>query len=236
MIDSIVKALEGLLALNKAVESLLVDVIASYSPWLAPVIPAYMTWHSMSSILGFPVWVAWVGAAVIETIGLSAIQTAIFFWNFNQTKGVSTPAAPFWLAVITAMFYLTVVISANVLIEVYPQSEILVKALLSSLSVCGGVIIAMRAGQARRERKVEIEKQERRELRKVQGVQLAPQFAPLQVQTKYNWHNLPQDVKEAIRDMSAPEIVQSFGVSERTAQYWRSRNHNGNGSHQEINK
>ena len=223
--DRAVQAMEGLLKLNKATESLLVDIIASYSPWLAPVIPAYMTWHSMQSILGFPVWTAWIGAAVIETLGLSSIQTTVAFWNYNQVRSSSAPYAPVWLAVIASAFYLVVVISANVLIEIYPGSSILVKALLSSLSVCGGVIIAMRAGQARRERRAEVERQERREMRRVQAVQLAPQFAP-QVQAKNNWHNLPRETKEAIRSMTAPEIMQSFGVSERTAQYWRSRNKN----------
>lgn len=37
-----------------AVESLLIDVIAATSPWLAPLLPAYMTWYGMYTEMQFP--------------------------------------------------------------------------------------------------------------------------------------------------------------------------------------
>ena len=58
MINRIVKTLHELLRLNRATESLIIDVIASYSPWLAPLVPAYMTYQHMTGLLDFPRWAA----------------------------------------------------------------------------------------------------------------------------------------------------------------------------------
>ena len=227
VIKRIVNMLEGLLSLNRATENLLVDVVSSYSPWLTPVIPAYMTWVTMQSVLGFPVWMAWISAAVVETLGLSAIQTTISFWDYNRVKGASSPSAPVWLSLLTAGYYLAAVISANVLIEVYPQYTVMVKALLSSLSVCSGVIIAMRSGQARRERKAEIERIERREQRKAQ-IEGSGNLQPLQLQVSEtfkvsptSWRNLPELAKQRVSQLSVDDIRSEFGVQERTAYNWK---------------
>ena len=56
MINKFVTMLESLLKLNRATENLLIDIVASYSPWIAPLVPAYMTFQNMIGYLDFPAW------------------------------------------------------------------------------------------------------------------------------------------------------------------------------------
>lgn len=162
MIARIVRFLDGLLKLNRATESLLIDIIASYSPWIAPLVPAYMTFHNMATQLAFPIWAAWAGAVCVETLGLSSIQTAVSFWQWNDSRQKADPQAPMILAVGTGAFYLATVLTVNAMLDGVPLLYRLAKALLSSLSVCAGVILALRAGHARRIMEAEKTHEERK--------------------------------------------------------------------------
>ena len=151
MISRITKFLEGLLRLNRAAEGLLIDIIAGFSPWLAPIVPAFMTFRSMTGLLGFPVWIAWAAAICVEFLGLAAVRTALEFWQWNDDKHKTDPRAPVFLAIIAGSFYLAVVLTVNVTLDNSPGLFRLAKALLSSLSVCAGLILALRAGHARQD-------------------------------------------------------------------------------------
>jgi hypothetical protein len=166
MIKKIVWILQSLLDLNKAIEELVINLVASISPWLTPLVPAMLTWQSVQAQLNFPIWSAWVAAAVIETLGLSSVSTTISFFNYNRSKLKTDSSAPVWLALLTGLFYLGVTLSVNVMLD--PNStpgHRLAKGLLSSLSVCAGVILALRSSQTQRERKAAQDKQERHEAR-----------------------------------------------------------------------
>ena len=167
MICQIVKSLESLVKLNRATENLLIDVVASYSPWVAPVVPALMTYQNMINHLGFPIWAAWAAAICVETLGLSSIQTAVSFWQWNDAKQKADPKAPVLLAVLTGGFYLLTVLTVNAMLDNAPGVYRLAKALLSSLSVCAGVILALRAGHARRMAETEQVRLERKAERQV---------------------------------------------------------------------
>jgi hypothetical protein len=120
-------------------ERTLIDNVAATVPWLAPVSPAYMAWHNAVTLLGWPVWVAWVVAAAIEGLGLSVISTAFQLWKEKRNT--------FLVAVGTTVFYLFVVITVNVLLELgFPVW--IAKALLSLLSVPAAVTIALRSQNA----------------------------------------------------------------------------------------
>lgn len=162
MIARIVTMLEALLKLNRATENLFIDIVASYSPWIAPLVPAYMTYQNMTGYLAFPGWAGMAGAVCVETLGLSAIQTAVSFWQWNDSRQKSSPKAPVILAVVTGGFYLVTVLTVNAMLDNTPGLYRLAKALLSSLSVCAGVILALRAGHARRVSEAEQERQERK--------------------------------------------------------------------------
>jgi hypothetical protein len=165
MINRIVSTLQNLLRLNRATESLLIDIIASYSPWLAPIVPALMTYQNMVTHLGFPHWAGLAGAAVVETLGLSSVQTTITFWSWNSMRSKSAPRAPLALAVFTGLFYLATVLTVNAMLDNTAPIYRIAKALLSSLSLCAGVILALRAGHAQRLADMDQQRQQRREER-----------------------------------------------------------------------
>lgn len=148
--------LEGALALSQAFERLLVDVVAAFVPWLAPVIPAYLAFHSLYYVLIKDVlWVSIVGAVVVEFLGLATVTTVVQFGDFNASltpnpsPEVRGEKAPFWPAALIAGFYLIVVLTVNVLLDNSEPIQKFAKLLLSTLSVAGAVTISLR-GQHRR--------------------------------------------------------------------------------------
>ena len=116
-------------------ERTLIDNVAATVPWLAPVSPAYMVWNNAVQLLGWPVWVAWVVALAVEGLGLSVVSTAFQLWRQKRNT--------FWMAVGTTVFYLSVVITVNVALELGAPTWF-AKALLSLLSVPAAVTIALR--------------------------------------------------------------------------------------------
>jgi len=149
-VASVVQVLEGALALSQAFERLLVDVVASFVPWLAPVIPAYLAFDSLYGVLIKGVlWISVVGAAVVEFLGLATVTTVVQFNDFNETRKEGDPKAPLWPAVLTAGFYLIVILTVNVLLDTAEPIHKFAKLLMSSLSVAGAITISLR-GQHRR--------------------------------------------------------------------------------------
>ena len=150
MINKIVSFLRGLLELNRAVESLLVDIVASYAPWIAPVPVAVMSYRHMVGLLDLGTVASLAGAVCIEFLGLSAVSTCVSFWSWNNDATKTTRRAPFALALIAGIFYLWVVITLNALLDPGPPIHKLAKGLIASLSAVAAVILAMRASHARR--------------------------------------------------------------------------------------
>lgn len=181
--------LQEVLAFNRALEETLVDVLAAFVPWLAPAIPAYLAWRNMTGVLGFDPLLAGVGAVVVEFLGLATVSTTITLWDYNDTKRAGEQRAPLWVAGLTALGYIGIVLTVNVLLDDAPTLHLLAQALLSLLSVIGAVTLAVRAQHARRltaieagreaERKAaEAARQERREERQARkAAQAAPQPA-----------------------------------------------------------
>jgi hypothetical protein len=156
-------------------EAVAIDTVSALAPWLAPIIPAFLTYTHMMGSLNYPQWVAFVGALVVEFIGLAAIYTATQFWDYNDAqqtardnrlagmdKKVRERAkkrrqrnAPFQWAAGAMAFYIIVILTVNAALEMETaQSGFTVKVfangLLSLLSVIAGLIIALRSQHRRR--------------------------------------------------------------------------------------
>jgi hypothetical protein len=219
MITSIKKLLEGWGQLIRAVENVLIDNVAATVPWLAPLVPAYMVHDSMINRLGFPLWMGWAGAAVVEFLGLAAVSTAFQFWDYNQGKNKSDNAAPVWIALITASFYMLVVLVVNVMLDQAETINKLAKALLSLLSVVAAVVLALRAQHARRLTDIDRRKIERKEARS-ESLGKLPKVSE-SFGKEFDWRRLTQREQENCRYMTAAEIKIAFpGISERTALNW----------------
>lgn len=155
-------------------ERAILDFISVFVPWAVPVIPAYLTYFHTIDQMDFPIWVARTSAFVVEALGLVSVATAIRFWKNNTLYKGEREKAPFWLAVIVYLFYIVIVLTVNVLLEVEAATRngviILAIGLFTMLSFPASILIAIRA-QFREQ--LEDRKQRHEVRRKPQTVQYA---------------------------------------------------------------
>jgi len=150
-------------SVNK-IKSFVIDAVADVAPWLAPSIPAYLVYQNTSDKLGIPFPFNLFAAIAVETLGLASVHTALEFWRWNGEKRKSDNTAPFVVAVAATMFYMVVVLTVNAVLDytVTLYAQIFAKALLSLLSLDAALIVALRAGHARRMSDIEDDKRERK--------------------------------------------------------------------------
>jgi hypothetical protein len=208
--------------LARKLDTSLVDNIASTTPWLAPVIPAYLAYHNTTTVMGFPAWVAFIGAVVVECLGLATVTTSFQFWDWNDKKRQVDQSAPFWIALTTAAFYLAIVLTVNVLLDGAPLLHRIAKLLLSVLGVVGAITLAIRSQHSRRLAAVEDEKAAKRQERQEKRQQTA---STRQVAAKVpDWRALSEEERDAMRGLSSKQICERYpGLSDRTARYWKSQ-------------
>lgn len=230
--DRVTNFLRGWGDLTRALEATLIDNLAATVPWLAPVLPAYMVYHSLSTVMNFPVQIAWIGAAVVEFLGLSTVATTFQFWDWNDSRRKTDQGAPVWIAAATAAFYLIVVILVNVVLDTAPAVQRFAKALLSTLSVIAAITLAIRSQHARRLEEIDrikAEKRAERRLRRHSGEFPATSASfenlageknlPQHAKTN-DWRRLSRDEKTAIAEMQPAELVHIYPISDRTAREW----------------
>ena len=125
------------------------DLLSAFVPYFVPVIPAFLTFTHTKNEMGFPDWVAWTAAFVVEVLGMASVSTAIRFWRNNQVYKSDKEKAPFWVAVGVYVFYIVIVLSVNVLLEIVSgvRSGAVIWAigLFSLLSFPSGVLISIRS-------------------------------------------------------------------------------------------
>jgi hypothetical protein len=147
------------------VEKNLVKLVAKLAPWLAPFPSAYFVARSGMAHLALPLPVAIVVAAIIETLGLSAVHSALWLADWNASKRKTDPQAPVGVAAALGAVYLVATLGLVVFLEVWPALSTYAPALFPALAVVGGVNLALISQQERREAAVQLEKEERRAAR-----------------------------------------------------------------------
>ncbi len=210
------------------IEAGFINAIAAVTPWLAPMIPAYLVYHNMTERLGYPPAFGLIGAVAVEFLGLSAVYTAITFYQWNDSH--KAERAPFWIAFGAGLFYVVIVLTVNAALDIWPDApgvKIFAHALLSLLSVDAAVIIAIRAQHARRLNEREDAKAERKAAR-----QAATSDATM---TRHDATGGQGDAtmtrQPATREVfittwrdnghvSVAELAAQLGVNPRTAQRW----------------
>lgn len=133
--------------LNNA-ERGIVDFISAFVPYAVPIIPAYLTFYHTQDMMDFPAWVAWTSAFVVEALGLASVATVVRFYLHNKRYKSEQNRAPFWIAFGVYIFYIVVVITVNVILEVVANTRggwiITAIGLFSLLSFPSGVLISIR--------------------------------------------------------------------------------------------
>jgi hypothetical protein len=129
------------------IEKSIINLASAVAPWLVLILTSYMTyWHSIKE-LEFPIPVALSIAVAVEILGFSSVRTGISFWEHNKRYSSDKNQAPIGLVVFTYAFYLVVVLSVNVLLNITAGirwDKILAITLFNLLSVPAGLLVASR--------------------------------------------------------------------------------------------
>jgi len=230
MVDKIVSALQAWQRLTRAVESLLIDNIAATLPYLTPIVPSFLMYHNLAEVLGFPHFIALIGAVITEGLGLASIATAYMLWDYGDSKKTGHRNSPFLVAASMTLLYLLVVILVNSLLDAGSFLVKLAKLLLTLLTVVSGVILAIRSQHARRlaeaeqlraERKAE--KQNRQLASNLQHVAAnSTEVAQILLKPqKRDWRLLSAEERALVATMNTYDIQQHFRIPARTAANWR---------------
>ncbi len=143
------KLFETLANVINGMERGVLDFLSALVPYAVPIIPAYLTYYHTRDMMGFPHWVAVTAAFVVEVLGMTSVSTAIRFYRNNLRYSSEQNKAPFALALFVYIFYLVIVISVNVILEIVAGTRggwiILSIALFTLLSVPSGVLISIRS-------------------------------------------------------------------------------------------
>jgi hypothetical protein len=206
------------------VETSFVNFISAVAPWLAPLVPAYMTFDHAYNTLGFPLWVAIPAAVVVEILGFSAVSTFMAFWFFNRRNKAAGKKAPLGLIIFAFGFYLALIVCSNVLLDTFAGgpwengAKIAVRALFTLQTIPAALIVVARAGH--RDLLTEISKEKQT---KVTGN--LPNVPESAAETfPKNWRKLrptlTEDQVRHIAEGSTKDIAFMYKVSERTALNW----------------
>ena len=183
-------------------ENGILDFLSAFVPYCVPVIPAYLTYFHThdADMMNFPVWVAITAAFVVETLGMASVSTAIKFWRNNQMYKSNENKAPFKLAFGVYLFYIVIVLTVNVMLEIVSGSRsgmiITAIALFSMLSFPSGILIAIRSQY----KEILEERAERKMPRQVISQTTA------QVERKAK---KPSDYYDKIRDLAAASVAKN---------------------------
>ncbi len=130
-------------------ERAILDALSAIVPYTTASIPAYLTYTHTLKQMDFPANIARLAAFTVEVLGVTAVSTAIRFWQWNKTHTQEKDRAPFWLSVSTYGFYILITLSVNVILEIYARQRdpavIWAIGLFSLLSIPSGVLISIRA-------------------------------------------------------------------------------------------
>lgn len=126
----------------------LINWVSSVSPWLTPVLPSALTIVHVGTVIlaGWPDFLRWPVAVVsglaVECIGFAAIHTTLEQW-----RNIGRERWPFYVALATGLFYVALVGTVNVILEITQDlwARVVAIALMCLLTVIGALIIAVRA-------------------------------------------------------------------------------------------
>ena len=221
---------EGVNTNLRSAESSIVNLISTLTPWLAPLIPAYMTFQHVVNYLDFPYWIAITTGLTVEFLGLASVSTTLAFWTHNRRyKRLSKSGqvitqneykrAPTIVPLATFAFYLTVVLTVNVVMDVYgEQAAILAKAMLTTLSIPAAVLIGSRVMHGELMDQIQTERewnrklrQENKEAAKVQQ-EIAPTSSQRRVEDYLQKHSLKPDDFGSGGSYSYTDLAQYLGI------------------------
>lgn len=218
-------------------EGSLVNFLTAFSPWLAPLIPAYMTFNHMIKFLLFDEWLAWVLAGVVEILGFGTVSTGLDFWFYNRRNKAKGKKAPLTLVVLSFGFYLSLIVLSNVILDIAQAfgnttqqswAIISVRFLLTLQTLPAALIVATRTGHRDLLREIKLEKLQK-DAEKVSVAEAKDTKVSENFPKVSDWRKLRPTLSDEdlynIAYLSPAEVqltADKFGVTDRTVENWRS--------------
>jgi hypothetical protein len=154
--------LENLRNWTGQIEALATDAVAKVAPWAAPIPTAYLVGRATVEHLHWPMWVGFITAVIVESLGLATTATALELREYNQSKRKSDPVAPFPLAAVLVGVYLLIATGLTVALDIAPTLAVYSPAIFPLLSLCGVTVLGLRGDHRRRVGAIEAVKAERK--------------------------------------------------------------------------
>jgi len=126
-------------------EEKLIDNVARIVPWFAPLIPASFAYHNSVSVLRLIWYEAAVVAFVVELLGLATVHTFFSLAESMKTAKENKPKHETIIMGFMAAFYLAIVVTVNILLDLEHTWQIIAaRALLSLISIPAAVTLSIR--------------------------------------------------------------------------------------------
>lgn len=251
MLDWIIQSLESWRRLTDAIEVTLIDNLSATIPWLAPLLPAFFTYDGLLGSGLVPRSLAVIAGVVVEFLGLVTVATTVQFFDYNgsvagmenkqrfqkkqnrQSRFLKKPyRAPVLPAGFTAAYYIVLILAVNILLDVNSNTtEKLIKALLSTIGLVGTLTMALRSQHARKIAEIRTKKEqisvarklkfsERKLMKDPESFSPQPKTSP---SSRIDWRRLPAEDRSLIAKMMPREIMDKYGIDERSAYNWLAR-------------
>jgi len=215
-------------------EGSIVNFLTAFAPWLAPLIPAYMTYKHMIEFLKFDAWLAWVLALVVEILGFGCVSTGLDFYFYNRRNKAQSKQAPFTLIIVSFAFYLSLIVFSNVIIDWAKEfgspvqqswSIIIVRFLLTLQTLPAALIVATRTGHRDLLKEIRQEKLEKQQAKENESFAKVSESSLPKVA---DWRKLRPTLSEEdlynLAYLSPADVeitANKFGVTTRTVENWR---------------
>ncbi len=231
-----------------SVESSVVNLLTALAPWLAPLIPAYMTFQHMKDFLFFPDWIAWIAAAIVEILGFSTVSTFLEFWFYNRRERSGKAKAPVEIIIGVFIFYLFLIIVSNVVIDVsiaflsvewQKLAVVIVRFLLTCQTIPAVFIVATRTGHKNLLEDIKKEKDEAKQAKqeRKQGVMESSQKVPNLSNSEEEVSKKPDDWRKVRPTLTLDQLkelanlkpdqirnyAEKIGYTYKTLSNWRMR-------------
>lgn len=126
-------------------EQNLIDNVARFVPWLAPGIPAVFAYMNSRTQLDMEWPIALLIALTVEGLGLASVHTALSLVEHIKTHKQNQPKTEAWIMFGMTLFYLAIVVTVNIILDLqHPVQIIIAKALLSLVSIPAAVTLSIR--------------------------------------------------------------------------------------------
>lgn len=218
------------------VQTDVVRLICALLPWLVPLVPAYITFSHALNEMGYALWISIVMGVVVEGLGLASLVIFFQFWSHNRKYTSTENRMPLWIPIFTYVFYLTVVLSINVILDYVAGEQITkiwVVALFSTLSIPAGMLLSVQVVHIEWSTNHNLMLAERKQAKREQRESKIEPIAVISAETVNSAHEIEQeyhasDYVEQILSMlerkyaltgqiaTPKEISEQLGINPRT--------------------